>query len=94
MGYHRAEIFGAFTSIIIIWGLLIWLNTEAIYRINNPPEEINAIVMVITSCIGLTCNIINICQLNYEEFGEDEDEEGDMEISSIEASIRSYSSNP
>ena len=33
MGYHRAEIVGVMTSILIIWGLLIWLNIEAINRI-------------------------------------------------------------
>ena len=61
MGYHRSEILGAMLSILIIWGLLIWLNIEAIHRISNPPEELNATVMIITSGIGLTCNIINIC---------------------------------
>lgn len=29
MGYHRAEILGAFVSIFLIWGLLGWLNYEA-----------------------------------------------------------------
>lgn len=61
MGYHRSEILGAMSSILLIWGLLIWLNIEAIHRIGNPPESLNATVMIITSGIGLTCNIINIC---------------------------------
>ena len=30
MGYHRAEILGAFVSIFLIWGLLGWLNYEAV----------------------------------------------------------------
>jgi len=59
-GYHRAEVLGAFTSIIMIWGLIIWLNIEAVHRINNPPEEIDTTVMIITSTVGLICNIINI----------------------------------
>ena len=29
-GYHRAEVIGALGSIIIIWGLLIWLLIEAV----------------------------------------------------------------
>lgn len=33
MGYHRAEILGAFVSIFIIWGLLGWLNLEATRRL-------------------------------------------------------------
>ena len=33
MGYHRAEILGAFVSIFIIWGLLGWLNVEATRRL-------------------------------------------------------------
>ena len=28
-GYHRAEILGAYVSIFLIWGLLVWLNIEA-----------------------------------------------------------------
>ena len=30
MGYHRAEILGAYVSIFFIWGLLGWLNYEAV----------------------------------------------------------------
>jgi zinc transporter 2 len=29
-GFHRAEIIGALVSVIIIWGLTIWLFVEAI----------------------------------------------------------------
>jgi len=60
LGYHRSEVIGAFTSIILIWGLLIWLNIEAVHRVKNPPKSIDTNVMIITSAIGLTCNIINI----------------------------------
>lgn len=31
-GYHRAEILGALASILLIWGLIIWLFIEAINR--------------------------------------------------------------
>jgi zinc transporter 2 len=37
-GYVRAEIIGALTSVILIWGLTLWLIYEAILRaINKPP---------------------------------------------------------
>ena len=61
MGYHRSEILGAMMSILIIWSLLVWLNIEAIHRINNPPDDLDPTIMLITSSIGLACNIINIC---------------------------------
>jgi zinc transporter 2 len=32
-GYHRAEILGALGSVMLIWGLTIWLVVEAIHRI-------------------------------------------------------------
>lgn len=35
MGYHRAEILGAYVSIFVIWGLLIFLNYEAYYRLTH-----------------------------------------------------------
>ena len=63
-GYHRSEILGALLSIFVIWGLLIWLNIQAIDRIITPPTNINADVMLITAIIGLFCNIINFCALN------------------------------
>lgn len=59
-GYHRAEILGALSSVFLIWALLIWLNYEATMRIINPPEKIDANVMLITAIIGFACNIINL----------------------------------
>jgi zinc transporter 2 len=32
-GFHRAEILGALASILIIWGLIVWLVVEAVKRI-------------------------------------------------------------
>lgn len=64
MGYHRAEILGAFGSILLIWGLLVWLNIEATNRIITPPKDIDANVMLITACIGFACNVINFVALN------------------------------
>lgn len=62
-GYHRAEILGALTSILLIWGLIIWLFIEAIHRFINLPE-VNGEIMLITACVGLGCNFINIFLLH------------------------------
>lgn len=62
-GYHRAEILGAMTSILLIWGLLVWLFTEAIKRIITP-EPVDGEVMLITACVGLIFNIIAIFTLH------------------------------
>ena len=62
-GYHRAEVLGALTSILIIWGLIIWLFVEAIIRFVYP-EEVDGEVMLVTSIVGLVCNIINIFLLH------------------------------
>ena len=37
-GYLRAEIIGALCSVLIIWGLTVFLIIEAIERIIHPPE--------------------------------------------------------
>lgn len=62
-GYHRAEILGALASILLIWGLIIWLFVEAISRIINP-TEIDGTIMLITALVGLACNIVNIFTLH------------------------------
>ena len=62
-GYHRAEILGAMASILLIWGLLIWLLIEAIHRFFEP-EQIDGEIMLITALVGLGCNIVNIFLLH------------------------------
>ena len=62
-GYHRADVIGALGSIIIIWGLLIWLLTEAVKRIINP-GDVDGGIMLITAIFGLGCNILNLVILN------------------------------
>lgn len=62
-GYHRAEILGAMASILLIWGLIIWLLIEAIERCVTP-EEIDGEIMLITAVVGLICNIVNIFTLH------------------------------
>ena len=56
-GYHRAEIIGALCSVILIWGLTIWLVYEAVLRIMYP-GVINGLIMMITASIGLGFNIV------------------------------------
>ena len=62
-GYHRAEILGALTSIMLIWGIIIYLFIEAIHRIVDP-EVIDGEIMLITAVVGLFCNIISIFTLH------------------------------
>ena len=62
-GYHRADVIGALGSILIIWGLLVWLLSEAVKRLMNP-QEINGEIMLITAIFGLGCNIMNLLILN------------------------------
>lgn len=62
-GYARAEILGALASILLIWGLIIWLFIEAIDRFINLPA-VNGEIMLVTACIGLACNFINIFLLH------------------------------
>lgn len=66
-GYHRAEIIGALTSVLIIWALTAWLVIEAVDRVINP-SPVDGLIMTITSIIGLCCNLVmglilntNIC---------------------------------
>ena len=63
-GYHRAEVIGALSSILIIWVLTIWLISEAIDRIFHPREIIGLIMMGIATC-GLIFNIIMSRVLAY-----------------------------
>ena len=56
-GMHRAEVLGAVGSVLLIWVLTGWLLSEAIYRVMNP-VEVNGWIMLVTSIIGLGCNIV------------------------------------
>lgn len=62
-GYHRAEILGALTSIMLIWGIIVYLFIEAIHRLIDP-EPINGEIMLITAVVGLICNFISIFTLH------------------------------
>ena len=56
-GFHRAEVIGGCASILLIWGLTIWLIVEAVNRVNNP-EEVDGEIMMITAAGGLLANIV------------------------------------
>lgn len=56
-GYHRAEVIGALSSILIIWCLTIWLVIEAIERLYNP-QHITGPLMLLISISGLGFNLI------------------------------------
>lgn len=60
-GWHRAEVIGALTSILMIWvvtGILCYIATE---RIIENDFEIQSEVMVITAAIGVVVNIMLVC---------------------------------
>ena len=56
-GYHRFEVLGALASILIIWGLTVWLLMAAIWRIRHP-NPIVGFLMVCIAAGGLLFNII------------------------------------
>ena len=56
-GYYRAEIIGAMSSVVLIWGLTIWLLKEAIDRMTNQ-ELVDPKIMLITACLGFGFNLI------------------------------------
>ena len=56
-GYHRFEVLGALASILIIWGLTVWLLMASVWRIKHP-NPIVGFLMVCIAAGGLLFNII------------------------------------
>ena len=56
-GYHRAEVIGALSSIVLIWGLTIALLYEATMRIVEKTMVSDPLFMLATAIFGLVCNI-------------------------------------
>lgn len=57
-GWYRAEVIGALTSVLLIWvvtGILVYM---AVQRVIYKQFEINAIVMLITSAVGVAVNLV------------------------------------
>ena len=65
-GYYRAEIVGAFLSVIIIWILTIILLCESIERFFDSHHEIDGEIMLITASIGLVFNLIMVYILHSD----------------------------
>jgi len=57
-GWHRAEVMGALLSVLIIWVLTGILVYEAIMRVKEQKYEIDPIIMLVTSAVGVAVNII------------------------------------
>ena len=56
-GYHRSEVIGAISSLLVLWVLTAWLVIEAVHRFLHP-QEVDGLIMLITSSAGLIINII------------------------------------
>lgn len=56
-GYHRSEIIGTLVSVIFIWGLTIWLVSEATIRILNG-SVVKGDIMFVVACLGLVFNLV------------------------------------
>lgn len=57
-GWHRAEVVGALTSVLMIWvitGILVYI---AIQRLIHKEYEIDATIMLITAGVGVLVNIM------------------------------------
>lgn len=57
-GWHRAEVVGALTSVLLIWvvtGILCYIATERIIENNF---QVNASIMVITAAVGVVVNLM------------------------------------
>jgi len=67
-GYHRAQIIGALTSVIIIWFLTIWLIVEAYDRVVTGNIEILGGMMFVVAVIGLICNLYMMQILHQVKF--------------------------
>ena len=84
-GYHRAEVIGALSSVLIIWCLTVWLIFEACHRIYNP-QPITGLLMLSISLCGLSFNLIMSKILTTEkipnafEVGMGNDNNDDIEL--------------
>ena len=67
-GWHRAEVLGALTSVLLIWvvtGILVYL---AVQRVITREFEIESTSMLITSGVGLVVNLVWVleCSLSHK----------------------------
>lgn len=66
-GFHRVEILGAITSVLMIIVLAGVLVYNATLRILNPPKDLNPDFMLYTSLFGLGCNVVIALILQVDE---------------------------
>ena len=65
LGWYRAEVIGALTSVLLIWvvtGILVYL---AIQRVISETFELDAQLMLITSAIGAVINLMSVLNVLY-----------------------------
>lgn len=74
----RADVLGALATVLIIWTLLGVLIYESIERIIHIDDvKIDGKIMLITACIGLFFNLVNLAVLKWccNSAGEEEEKE-------------------
>lgn len=57
-GFHRAEVIGALTSVLMIWVVTAILVYAAVLRVIEHDFELNGGFMLISSGIGILVNIM------------------------------------
>lgn len=57
-GWYRAEVIGALTSVLMIWVVTAILVYLAIHRVIHQDFELNPLIMLITSALGVVVNIM------------------------------------
>lgn len=57
-GFHRAEVIGALVSVIMIWVVTAILVYMAILRTIKPDFELDSVVMLISSALGILVNFM------------------------------------
>jgi zinc transporter 2 len=56
-GYHKAEIIGVLSSVILIWVLTLWLLYEATMRMIHP-KHVKGKIMIIIDVIGFMFKVV------------------------------------
>ena len=56
-GYRRAEVLGALLNALALVGICVWITTEAVGRIQAPPD-VEALGMLVVATLGLGVNVI------------------------------------
>ncbi|XP_071966285.1 proton-coupled zinc antiporter SLC30A2-like [Antedon mediterranea] len=65
-GWHRAEVLGAFLSVLMMWSITAILVTLAVIKIMKNNYEINATIMMITAAFAIFVNVIMLVVLHNQ----------------------------